>query len=75
MNLRKHETVENNRKKLQIMQEYLRLSYNEQAMYSLEYAFKFGTKNPLAFYVGVPIFLENPDESALDQEIHELTQL
>ena len=35
-------------------------------MYTLKYAYKFGTKNPLAFYAGDQIFVEFENDSPDD---------
>ena len=73
MNLRQNHTIENNKIKIQIIQEYNRLSYIERGMYTLEFAYKFGTKNSLAFYAGDQIFDEYQDDSS--DEILNFTDL
>ena len=73
MNLRQNHTIENNKIKIQIIQEYNRLSYIERGMYTLEFAYKFGTKNSLAFYAGDQIFVEYQDDSS--DEILNFTDL
>ena len=42
-------------------------------MYTLEFAYKFGTKNSLAFYAGDQIFVEYQDDSS--DEILNFTDL
>ena len=66
LNRRKPQALENNRLKCQILTEYLRLDSSEKNIYALQYLFKFGLKNPLAFYSTWVVNENEPEDDPLN---------
>ena len=66
LNRRKPQALENNRLKCQILTEYLRLDSSEKNIYALQYLFKFGLKNPLAFYSTWVVNENEPEDDLLN---------